>query len=113
MTVQWKYMKAFLFGILFLVLVGVGGFCYLSSKAQPSGSGTENVEAVKLTRVGTLVKSPSTSSDVTHTIRSDEGESWGVTSYAVNLDDYVGKKVEATGQNSGTTLYIDTITEIQ
>lgn len=104
-------MKAFSFGILFLVLVGVGGIFYLSSKAQPSGQNAQSSAAAKLTRVGILISSPSTTSDVTHTIRSDSGESWGVTSYAVNLDDYVGKKVEATGQNSGTTLYIDAIVE--
>ncbi len=104
-------MKAFFFGILFLVLVGVGGFFYLSSKAQPSGQSGQETEAVKLTRVGMLISSPSSTSDVTHTIRSDSGESWGVTSYAVNLDEYVGKKVQATGQNSGTTLYIDSIVE--
>lgn len=101
-------MKAFLFGILFLILAGVGGFFYLSSRS--SNKPSTQAEQVILTRTGMLVKTPSTNSDVTHSIRSDSGESWGVTSYAVNLDDYVGKKVEAKGQNSGTTLYIDTIT---
>ncbi len=103
-------MKSFLFGILFLVLVGVGGFFYLSSRSSSANKEATQGEQVIITRTGMLVKTPSANSDVTHSIRSDSGESWGVTSYAVQLDEYVGKRVEAKGQNSGTTLYIDSIT---
>jgi hypothetical protein len=31
-------------------------------------------------------------------------------SYTVKLDDYVGKKVSVTGQYSGITLFVDTVT---
>lgn len=32
-------------------------------------------------------------------------------SYTVKLDQYVGKKVSVTGQYSGTTLFVDTVTD--
>lgn len=104
-------MKAFLFGILFLALVAVGGFFYLKN----SSGGNNNQQTFKtasITRTGTLKKAAVAGADFSHIIVSG-GNSWGVTSYSVNLDQYVGKTVEASGQNSGTTLYIDSIKEVQ
>jgi hypothetical protein len=102
-------MKGFLFGILFLILVGVGGFFWLKYSSQsPADSQTYKTEAI--TRTGKLQKSATTEGvDYTHQIISG-GTYYGVNSYSLKLDEYVGKNVEATGQNSGTTLYIDSIT---
>lgn len=36
-----------------------------------------------------------------------------IDSYTVKLDDYVGKKVSVTGQYSGITLFVDTISLVQ
>jgi hypothetical protein len=101
-------MKSFLFGILFLILVGVGGFFWLSQ--QSSSSGTEQSAMTEdIVRTGLLQKSTTPGVDFAHVIVSG-GQSYGVTSYTVNLDEYVGKRVEAKGQNSGTTLFADSVT---
>ncbi len=104
-------MKAFLFGIIFLVLVGVGAFVYLKySSGKTTNEGTFQTAAI--TRTGILRKVNIAGGDFSHVIVSG-ADSWGVTSYSVNLDQYVGKTVAATGQNSGTTLYVDSIRVIQ
>jgi hypothetical protein len=104
-------MKAFIGGLIFLVLVAVVGYFglmyYQKNHAAPQVYKTEAI-----TRVGTVQKSSVKGVDYAHIIVGTNG-SWGVMSNAVNLDQYVGKKVEATGQNSGSTLYIDTIKEVQ
>ena len=98
-------MKAFLIGILFLVLVGSGAYVGLKYfYTPPAGSQT-----AAITKTGTLQKSTIAQSDFTHVI-VNSGGSVGVSSYTLNLDDYIGKKVSVTGQFSGNTLYADTIT---
>ncbi len=103
-------MKAFLAGVLFLVLLGVVGFFALRHFSKTDNN-QQTFKTAAITRTGVLQKSTVNGADFSHVIMSG-GQSWGVTSYSVNLDQYVGKKVEATGQNSGTTLYIDTIKEV-
>jgi hypothetical protein len=104
-------MKAFVAGVLFLIVVGVGGFFWFQYTNKPSGStDTTSFQTAAVTKVGIVQKS--SGADYSHVIM-DKGKAWGVTSYTVKLDEYVGKKVEATGQNSGTTLYIDTIKVVQ
>ncbi len=100
-------MKAFLAGIVFLVLVGAGGYVWLKYSAKPQGD-TKTYKTAAITRTGVLKKSTVAGADFTHVIVS-EGKSWGAASYSLKLDNYIGKNVEATGQNSGTTLYIDVI----
>ena len=104
-------MKDFIAGILFLVIVAVGGYIairYFASKE----AGSTVYQTAKITRTGVLSKSTVAGADFTHIIVGD-GNSWGVASYSVNLDQYLGKKVAATGQNSGTTLYVDSIQVVQ
>lgn len=104
-------MKAFIFGVLFLILVAVGGFFYLKNTSG-SQNGQQTFKTASITRTGVLKKAAVAGADFSHIIISGSN-SWGVASYSLNLDQYVGKTVEATGQNSGTTLYIDTIKEVQ
>ena len=98
-------MKAFFIGIIVIVVLAVGGFFYLQHYNSTQAPQT-SYQTASITRVGVLQKA--SGADYQHIIIAN-GQSWGVTSQSVNLDQYVGKKVEATGQNSGTTLYIDTI----
>ena len=106
------YMKAFLAGLVFLVVVVVGGFLYLKFVYKSPGGGDSQVyKTAAITKTGVLQKSTVAGADFTHVIVA-EGKSWGVASYSLKLDKYIGKNVEATGQNSGTTLYIDTVKEL-
>ena len=105
-------MKA-VFILFFVALLGIGGYFgyqYLLSQSPKTGTtGSQSYKSEAMTKTGTLQKAPVASSDFEHVLLS-EGKSVGVTSYKVNLDDYVGKKVTITGQPSGTTLYADTVT---
>jgi hypothetical protein len=104
-------MKAFILGIVFLVVVAIGGYFALQYIGKSGTAGTVYKTAA-ITRTGTLQKSTAAGTDFTHILIS-AGASYGVASYSQNLDQYVGKNVKVTGQNSGTTLYIDTVTVIQ
>ncbi len=103
-------MKAFLFGIMFLVVVAAGAFVYLKYfYTAPSQTGTQIYKTAAITKTGELRKSNVAESDFTHVLINPSEKSVGVASYTLNLDDYVGKRVEITGQYSGNTLYADTI----
>ena len=102
-------MKAFLIGIVVIILAVAGGFFYLQRSGSEQTTKT-SFQTASITRIGVLQKSNGI--DYRYVIIAN-GQSWGVTSQSINFDQYVGKKVEVTGQNSGTTLYIDTITIIQ
>jgi len=107
-------MKAFLFGILFLVLVAAGGFVYLKYfYKSPSQTGTQIYKTAAITKTGEIRKSNVTGSDFTHVLINPTEKSVGVASYTLNLDDYIGKKVSITGQYSGDTLYADSVTITQ
>ena len=101
-------MKTFLFSIVFLVLVGVGGYFYMSKQSGEAGTNSQIYKTESITRTGVLQKSSVAGVDYKHTI-TEGGKVYGVTSGLESLDQYIGKTVEAVGQNSGTTLYIDTI----
>ncbi|MCX6794012.1 MAG: hypothetical protein NTY06_02805 [Candidatus Gottesmanbacteria bacterium] len=101
-------MKAFLLGLLFLVLVVAGAYTGLKYFYKPP-SGSQIYKTAAITKTGTLQKSTISQSDFTHVI-VNSGGSVGVASYTLNLDDYIGKKVSVTGQFSGDTLYADSIT---
>jgi uncharacterized protein (UPF0333 family) len=101
-------MKAFLAGIIFLVLVGAGAYVGMKYFYKPS-TNPKTFQTAAITKTGTLQKSTIAQSDFTHVIVISGG-SVGVASYTLNLDDYIGKKVSVTGQFSGDTLYADVIT---
>lgn len=101
-------MKAFLIGIIFLVLVGAGAYVGLKYFYKPS-AGSQTYTTVAITKTGVLQKSTISQSDFTHVVITPDA-SVGVASYTLNLDEYIGKKVTVTGQFSGDTLYADTIT---
>ena len=103
-------MKAFLIGIIFLVIVGIGGYIGLKYFYKPT-SGSQIYKTAAITKTGILQKSTITHSNFTHVIVSSGG-SMGVASYTLNLDDYIGHTVSVTGQFSGDTLYADSITII-
>jgi len=101
-------MKAFLAGILFLILVAGGAYVGLKYFYTPP-TGSQTYKTAVITQTGTLQKSTIAQSDFTHVIITPDA-SVGVASYTLNLDEYIGKKVTVTGQFSGNTLYADTIT---
>ena len=102
-------MKGFIFGLMFLVLIGVGGYIYISQNTSTKDSNNTQVfKTDSITRTGVLNASTVAGVDYKHTI-TENGKVYGVMSGLESLDKYIGKKVEATGQNSGTTLYIDSI----
>lgn len=103
-------MKAFVIGIIFLVLLGAGAYVGLKYFYTPA-TGSPSFKTAVITKMGTLQKSTLVQSDFTHVLVS-AGQSIGVASYTLNLDDYIGKKVSVTGQFSGDTLYADSITVI-
>ncbi len=105
-------MKAFLWGLVFFVIVGAGGFVYLKY-VYKSGPSTGSYKTEAVTKTGELRKTNVPGSDFTHVLINPSEKSVGVASYSLNLDDYIGKKVSVTGQYSGDTLYADTITLAQ
>ncbi len=104
-------MKA-VFILFFVAVLGVGGYFgyqyLLSQSPKPSSTGSQSYKSEAMIKTGTLQKAPVKSSDFDHVLLS-EGKSIGVTSYKVDLNTFVGKKVTITGQPSGTTLYADTV----
>ena len=104
-------MKAFLIGILVLVIMSAGAYVGLKYYYKPA-SGTQTFQTSVITKTGVLQKSTIAKSDFTHVLVSS-GASVGVASYTLHLNDYIGKKVSVTGQFSGDTLYADSITVTQ
>jgi hypothetical protein len=104
-------MKAFILGILFFIIVGAGAYIGLKYYYKPA-AGSQTFKTAPMTKTGILQKSTIAQSDFTHVIIST-GESVGVASFTLNLDDYIGKKVSVTGQYSGDTLFADTIKVVQ
>ncbi|OGG11800.1 hypothetical protein A2Z00_01900 [Candidatus Gottesmanbacteria bacterium RBG_13_45_10] len=103
-------MKAFLAGIIFLIVVAVAGYVGLKYYAKTHGD-IQVYKTAAITRRGTLRKVNVPGADFSYVIFSSvDSKSYGVASYTLNLEEYVGKNVEAVGQNSGTTLYADSIT---
>ncbi|OGG28936.1 hypothetical protein A2973_01375 [Candidatus Gottesmanbacteria bacterium RIFCSPLOWO2_01_FULL_49_10] len=101
-------MKGFVVGLLLFFLLGFGGFFVYQKFFSKPATPTTSFQTTATTKVGVLQKATSASSDYSHILLS-EGKSVGVAGPSVNLDSYVGKKVEIIGQYSGTTLYVDTV----
>lgn len=102
-------MKQFLIFLVVLALLGAGGYMgynYLLSQ-QSNAPAVEKYQGDTL--VGKLL--PGKGDDYTFVLMDTKGKTTGVTTQTVDLSLYVNKNVEVTGQYSGTTLYIDTITE--
>ncbi len=104
-------MKATIIGIVFLLIVGIVGFLgyqYLqksqSQQAAPAPSAT-------VTASGTVQAAVPPGDDYTHLLMGEKTVK--LNSYSVQLQNYVGKKVEATGEYSGNTLFVDSVVEIQ
>jgi len=107
-------MKAFLIGLLFIILVGAGTFVYLKYFYQsPTQTATGIYKTAAVTKTGELRKTNVAGSDFTHVLINTSEKSVGVASYTLNLDDYIGKRVSVTGQYSGDTLYADSVTVLQ
>jgi hypothetical protein len=105
-------MKAFLVGVLFIVIVGVGAYFGLKYFYKPQ-SGSQIYKTAPVTKTGELRKTDVPGSDFTHVLINLPEKSVGVASYTLHLDDYVGKQVSVTGQYSGDTLYADEIKVLQ
>jgi len=103
-------MKAFIVGLVVVIVLGVAGFMgfrYLSSQT-PSASGSS--QSLTATLTGTLMAGKG--DDYSFVLRDEKGKTTGVTSQTIQLDTYANKKVEVTGSYSGTTLYVYTLTEL-
>lgn len=106
-------MKAFVWGLVVLVIVSTGAIVYLKYfSPSPDSIGTGSYQSESVTKTGTLKKSAVAKSDFTHVVIAPDA-STGVASFTLNLDDYIDKNVEVTGQFSGTTLFADTIRIIE
>jgi len=102
---------------IILILAVVGGGFYYFSMMNASGDAAQTTEqsngkTAPRTVQGTLTKVQSPKDDYTHMLTTTNGLV-KLNSYSVNLDEYTGKKVEVVGQNSGTTLFADTVTILQ
>lgn len=105
-------MKAFLIGVVFLIIVSAGAFVYLKYfYVSPAQTGTKVYTTAAVTKTGVLQKTNVAGSDFTHVLISSDPaqKSIGVASYTLSLDSYIGKQVSVTGQYSGDTLYADTV----
>jgi hypothetical protein len=103
-------MKVFiiLFIFVLVVLAGVFGYNALIASSHRTTSQVPVNSEQKITLTGTIQKASTSTGDFTHLIITSSGTK-GINSNTVNLDDYVGQKVTVEGQNSGTTLFVDTI----
>jgi len=105
-----------IFGLIVLAALIGGGYYYLVMMNAPSTTTTpteqSNGKTAARTVVGTLTKVQNPKDDYTHMLTTSSGLV-KLNSYSVQLDEYVGKKVEVVGQNSGTTLFADSVTVIQ
>lgn len=107
-------MKAFLIGLVFIILIGAGAFVYLKYfYKSPSQTGTQIYKTASITKTGELHKTNVPGSDFTHVLIIPSEKSVGVASYSQDLDQYIGKRVSVTGQYSGDTLYADSVKILQ
>jgi len=77
--------------------------CQQTSSANTPAQQSQD-KAPNTTLVGTLTKSGSH-----YILKGSDGKTSEINSYTVTLDSYVGKSITITGQYSGTTLFVDTI----
>ncbi|MCL4338628.1 hypothetical protein M1271_02990 [Patescibacteria group bacterium] len=100
----------FIFAII--VLIGIFGFTALGGTKTPvnNQNNSAQITNVEVKLAGTLQKVPQSNNDYSH-ILVNNNEITGIASNNIDLDKYVGQKVEISGQYSGTTLYADKITQ--
>ncbi len=100
----------FIFAII--VLIGIFGFVALDGTKTPvnNQNNAAQITNVEVKLAGTLQKVPQSNNDYSH-ILVNNNEITGIASNNIDLDKYVGQKVEISGQYSGTTLYTDKITQ--
>jgi hypothetical protein len=104
-------MKGLIIGLIVIVVLAAGGFAgykYLLSQTKSTTDTSFKTESVKKTGIVQAAKGD----DYQHVLMS-EGKTIGVASYSIDLNKYLGKKIEVTGQYSGTTLYADSVVEVQ
>ncbi|HEX6977070.1 MAG TPA: hypothetical protein VF185_01760 [Patescibacteria group bacterium] len=101
-------MKGIVVGILVLIILAVAGF-FVFKNLKTSGTPTTS-NSPQVTIVGVLQSVPSTSEYSYIVIVNSQ--TIGVNSSKVDLKPFSGKKVQITGQYSGTTLYADQINEV-
>lgn len=100
-------MKSFVIGVGLLILIAVGGYYGLRAYSKTQ-TRADSYTSSAITKVGVL--QPGKGDDYSYILVGTDG-STGIASQQIDLSKYVGKTVTITGQNSGTTLYADTITE--
>jgi hypothetical protein len=110
-------MKTGIIALVIFIILGVGGYAgytYMLKSSQTNGSEYIDEESEKAVRTveGMLIKIPNPKDDYTHTIQTKH-DFVPAASNTVSLDEYNGKNVEVKGQNSGTTLFVDTIRETE
>jgi hypothetical protein len=105
-------MKGLFAGLVILLIMGGAAFFglkYLSSRSEQY-TPAQSFKTVTTKLTGIVQRSKGDDYDF---VIYGEGKSTGITSYTVKLEDYVGKKIEAEGQYSGTTFYTDQVIRIQ
>jgi hypothetical protein len=103
-------MKATLIGILILIIVAVAGVWGYSTFGAKQTAAPSVRTTAPVTKSGTVRKAVPPGDDYTHFLMSADGTT-KLNSYSVKLDQYEGQQVTATGQYSGNTLYVDTVTK--
>lgn len=103
-------MKGFVIAIVLVILLGAGGWFGYQILSQAGPSEDRVHEDITVTKSGTLTIATPPGDDYTHIIL-DGGELVKLNSYSVDLSAYEGKSVRVSGQYSGNTLFVDTVTE--
>ncbi len=88
-----------------LGVLGFVGFQYVTREAQKPTVATPQNSTLE----GLLMRGKG--DDYSFILLDARGKTTGITSQTIQLDAYVNKNVEVTGQYSGTTLYAQTVTE--
>lgn len=94
-------MKKFIVIFVLLGLGLAGGYFYLHQKKEEFGSNGSVNQVKDTVMTGKLQKA----GDRYH-LSLSSGETQPIDSYSLNLEEYVGQRVEATGQFSGDELFV-------
>lgn len=104
-------MKAFLIGLVVVVVLGVAGFFGFQYLTKQNAAAPEMTEKVKsVSKTGVVQKLPKPGDDYTHMLKTSDGLV-KLNSYTVKLDPYAGQTITVTGQYSGNTLFVDKVTQ--
>ena len=93
-------------GIVVLLLVICGAIAWVTFVKPQLTVPAKTETSPVVHKIGVMRKGKG--DDYAHVIVSG-GKTEGVASFTLDLDQYVGKQVEVTGQYSGTTLYADSV----